>query len=113
MLVLVVYIACADELSAIAPAYIGDRELAASPIIVVARWNKADFQSHHRYEADEELGLVITEVEQCTTLEVLRSIEGNVKVGHDFPYDVAASSTAWQTVDRQRAAMRHLSDVGT
>jgi len=81
LMALAVLAGCAVESPAKAPPYIGDRELAESPIIVVARWDKADFLSHHRYRADEGVGRVITKIEAFTTLEVLRSIKGDVKVG--------------------------------
>ncbi len=38
-----------SEAHAIAPPYVSDEELAAYPIIVVAKWDKAPVRPHHHY----------------------------------------------------------------
>ena len=66
---------------AVMPIHIPDKELADSPIIVVARWEKAPFESHHKYREDEDLGKVIIKSEAHTKLKVIRVIKGDVKPG--------------------------------
>lgn len=63
---------------AMAPSYISDEEFAKYPIIVVARWNKPEFQPHHRQE-----GNVIKDIEAFTQLEVVRVIRGDVQPGNN------------------------------
>jgi hypothetical protein len=62
---------------AIAPPYLSDEELADSPIIVVAQWEKAPFKSHIQYGQEERLGQVVRQFEAYTTLKVLRTVKGS------------------------------------
>ncbi len=63
-----------------APPYISDKELAGYPIIVVAKWEKAPFSSHHKY-IDEKQRRGIARIEAYTKLHVVRVIKGDVKPG--------------------------------
>lgn len=66
---------------ALAPPYVSDAELAEFPVIVVARWNKADFTPRHRYRTDDDGDRVVTKVESVTSLEVQRTIKGDAEPG--------------------------------
>jgi len=61
---------------AMAPQYISDEQLAESPIIVIAKWEKAPFESHNKYKEDKELGTVVTADEAYTKLHILRIVKG-------------------------------------
>lgn len=89
----VLVVACAVDSHARAPRYVPDTELADFPIIVVARWNKADFQAHHRFSDDDGGRRVITRVEVYTTLEVLQTIKGDVRPG--FKRLMVGSGIGW------------------
>jgi hypothetical protein len=67
--------------AAIAPPYVSDRELAAKPIIVVARWAKAKMDPHLRYGREPGLGKVIDRMEVRTELVIERVIQGDVTPG--------------------------------
>ena len=61
----------------LAPRYLSDEELAHSPIIVVAVWEKAAFESHEKVEEDKELGPVVMKSEAYTKLRILRVVRGS------------------------------------
>jgi hypothetical protein len=70
------------DIFAFGPSYISDKELAAYPIIVVARWEKAPFKSHN------EIGPGpygdwdgVEEFEGFTNLHILRVIKGDIQPG--------------------------------
>src|SRR2546422_11482936 len=73
----VVALAVSTNSSAIAPAYVSDEALARYPVIVVAKWEKAEFKRHHRYEGTN----MVTAIESFTELNVLRVIKGDLKPG--------------------------------
>jgi len=62
--------------SAVAPPHMTDSQLAQSPVIVVARWNKAKMRPHKLVE-----GNALTKYEVFTELEVVRTIKGDMKPG--------------------------------
>src|SRR5262245_40441786 len=71
------------EAHAIAPPYVADDELAAYPIVVVAKWDKAPVRPHHRYVGDKQEG--ITKIEAYTRLNILTVIKGKIEPGqHDL-----------------------------
>jgi hypothetical protein len=73
---------------AMAPPYVTDEELAAYPIIVVAKWDKAPAKSHNQYRDDDALGQVVVKSEVYTSLNVLEVIKGNIEPGvHELIID--------------------------
>jgi len=70
---------------AMAPPYVSDEELAAYPVIVVAKWDKAPAKSHNQYRDDDGLGQVVVKSEVYTSLNVLQVVKGNIEPGvHDL-----------------------------
>jgi len=65
-----------SSLQAIAPDYRTDEELTRYPIIVVAKWDKAEFESHSLVE-----GNACMEWEAFTELDVQRVIKGDIEPG--------------------------------
>lgn len=61
---------------AIAPEHMTDSQLAQSPVIVVAQWNKAEMRPHKLVE-----GNALKKYEVFTELQVIRAVKGNVKPG--------------------------------
>ena len=62
---------------------LSDEDLSSHEIIVVAKWNPTSVTSHSRYEWNAELdGLECKEYEQFTTIEVIRTIKGELKPGN-------------------------------
>lgn len=76
LVALVFILAAIPPCSASPQRYYSDGELAAWPIIVVARWEKAPFRRH-----DLEKDGVVERMEFFTKLHVLRVIKGDVKPG--------------------------------
>lgn len=73
------------EAHAIAPPYVSDEELAAYPMIVVAKWDKAPVKPHHQYVDHKDFGQAVIKIEVYTRLNVLAVIKGKVKPGqHDL-----------------------------
>ncbi len=70
-----------SEAHAIAPPYVSDEELAAYPIIVVAKWDKAPVRPHHHYGEDKDLGQTVIKIEAYTRLNVLAVVKGKVEQG--------------------------------
>lgn len=68
------------EARAIAPPHVSDAELAAYPIIVVAKWDKAPARAHNQY-AKDRVGRVVLKSEVHTQLNILASIKGEVAPG--------------------------------
>jgi hypothetical protein len=81
ILLVIVRLSWATSAQAIAPPYMSDEELADLPVIVVAKWEKAPFHSHIKYDQDKELGRVVRQFEAYTKLKVLRTVKGNVPPG--------------------------------
>ena len=76
---------CTCQALAIAPRYVSDEELAAYPIIVVGKWDKAPAVAHHQYEGNDATGKAIVKIEVYTRLNVLTVIKGKVEPGmHDL-----------------------------
>jgi len=65
----------ANSAHGIAPRYIPDPQLARSPIIVVAKWEKAPFEHHAKYR-DPDRKHVVEASEGYTKLRILRVIKG-------------------------------------
>lgn len=76
-IVLSLLILSSNYTAAIAPPYVTDEQLAASPIIVVAQWDKASIEQHDRYIAWN----AVDRIEAHTMLNVLRVIKGPITPG--------------------------------
>ena len=61
---------------AIVPNYVSDDELAKYPVIVVAKWDKAPWVPHHKYQMKG-----IVQIESYTRLKILSVIQGKVEPG--------------------------------
>lgn len=70
---------CACEALATAPRYVPDDKLAAYPIIVVAKWDKAPAISHNEYDKDHSN--VVINIETYTHLNILATLKGKVEPG--------------------------------
>jgi hypothetical protein len=68
------------KISAMAPAFVSDEDLAQYSVVVVAKWEKAPFRANHRYD-ERDQQKVVTAIESFTDLNVLRVIKGDVKPG--------------------------------
>ncbi|MDB5391174.1 MAG: hypothetical protein JWM11_6820 [Planctomycetaceae bacterium] len=92
---------------AVAPEFVSDRELAESPVIVVAKWNGAPWKKNSLIVEDQMKGYEFT-----TEIEVQRVIKGDIALGkhsnlvritnHCFPFDVETSRKAWATASKIR-----------
>lgn len=83
-----------SEAHAVAPPYVSDEELAAYPIIVVAKWDKAPVKPHHQYVEDKDFGQAVIKIEAYTRLNILAVINGIVKPGeHELMIN---SGITWQ-----------------
>lgn len=77
---------------AMAPAYASDEQLAAYPIVVVAKRGKASATSHDQYRNDVRLGQILVKSEVYTSLNILEVVKGNVEPGvHDLIIDWGSS----------------------
>ncbi|MDB5336877.1 MAG: hypothetical protein JWN70_2496 [Planctomycetaceae bacterium] len=73
---LFLWISCPQNANASAPRHVPDEELAESPLIVVAKWNGADWKNNSLVEDN-----VVTEYEVATEIEVSRVVKGNIAPG--------------------------------
>jgi hypothetical protein len=67
---------CERYADGIAPGHLTDEELARFPLIVVARWNRAPFEAHHRIEQN-----ALRDYDLRTRIEVIRVIRGDLEPG--------------------------------
>lgn len=75
----------AREVFASAPNYVSDPELAAYPIIVVAKWDKVPVTDHSQYYNNDPSSNTFVTTEYHTKLNVLGVVKGKIGLGqHDL-----------------------------